>query len=827
MKTLAHKIIYILLGATIVTSLAYADTVSPLPFLSRVSSGDTNPNYLFSKLVAGTGITLTKNNPGANETITIAGSGFATGTNMWGGSLAGSIYNLNSGNVGIGTTTPAGSLHVAGTSGAIFGTATGTVGTLSLTSSAQGSPVSGRLAFGTDGTGWQFRIAQNNQGVISDLMTFVTGGNIGIGTSTPVSKLQVVGGDIALDTNRYLFAPGSGTLNIGDSSDNINIANGSIYATPNGGNVGIGTSTPATKLHVLSSGQEVARFESSDTPYISFVAPGAVTSGIIGSDYAVSGGINANTDLGFRTAGNMIFHTNGSPERMRITSAGNVGIGTTSPQAKLAVSGSDATVAIDNNGGSASFLRMFNNGTQRFVIDARSTATALSSPTSPMTFNTASTERMRIDNAGNVGIGTTTPTAKLSVTGNGTGSILMGDATISNHASISLNGTLSNPSYNFSSSVSDTNLYINRPTGSGIQFRENNGTPQMIIATGGNVGIGTTTPISLFHISGTTAATATLETTTANKTASLTFRANATGNSVDLGTMDFYNAASGINATVSQIAGFQGSSASDGALRFSTRSGSGLVEAVRINNVGNTGFGTTSPLYRIDTYNTDGSSLARFKDTDSTYAGVVISGDTNGGYVGNTDIGTGVGESIYFQNSLNAMRFYTLGTERFRISSNGNVGIGTTSPITTLDVNGTITQATVKSCSLGLTTDASGSITGCVVSDKSVKKNIKPLTKSIDTLMKLKAVTYKWKDTTKDNQVHSGFIAQEVAKVLPEAVVSAGEKLKGVDPNAVIALVVKSVQDLVIRVAGLEERLDEQQEEIDELRALLIKNNIK
>jgi hypothetical protein len=38
---------------------------------AKVSSGDTTTDYLFSKLAAGTNITLTKNNPGGNETITI------------------------------------------------------------------------------------------------------------------------------------------------------------------------------------------------------------------------------------------------------------------------------------------------------------------------------------------------------------------------------------------------------------------------------------------------------------------------------------------------------------------------------------------------------------------------------------------------------------------------------------------------------------------------------------------------------------------------------------------------------------------------------------
>lgn len=133
----------------------------------------------------------------------------------------------------------------------------------------------------------------------------------------------------------------------------------------------------------------------------------------------------------------------------------------------------------------------------------------------------------------------------------------------------------------------------------------------------------------------------------------------------------------------------------------------------------------------------------------------------------------------------------------------GSIGIGTSSPATALDVNGTITQLTVKSCTLGLTTDALGSITGCVSSDERLKKNIFPLASSLATLLKLSPVTYEWKDPAKDTQVHAGFVAQQVEKVFPQAVVSAGADTKGVDPNALIALVVRSIHDIEDQVTTL------------------------
>ena len=85
--------------------LVQAQTIMPVPFLSRISGGDTTPNYLLNKLVAGAGVTLTKNNPGANETITITSAsgsfstttinGVATTTFTFSTSTTGTDFNVS------------------------------------------------------------------------------------------------------------------------------------------------------------------------------------------------------------------------------------------------------------------------------------------------------------------------------------------------------------------------------------------------------------------------------------------------------------------------------------------------------------------------------------------------------------------------------------------------------------------------------------------------------------------------------------------------------------------------------------------------------------
>jgi len=198
-----------------------------------------------------------------------------------------------------------------------------------------------------------------------------------------------------------------------------------------------------------------------------------------------------------------------------------------------------------------------------------------------------------------------------------------------------------------------------------------------------------------------------------------------------------------------------------------------------ITSTGNVGIGTTNPGYKLDIYPASGFSGDLFRVGSSTVS--------NSGMV---------------------------------ITTQGNVGIGTASPATALDVNGTITQLTVKSCTLGLTTNDLGSITGCVASDETLKKNINPFTLSLDSVLKLNPVTYQWIDTTtRDSQTHAGFVAQQVEIVLPQAVVPAGQGLKGVDSNAILAVVVNAIKEMEGQIVGILSHQSEQDKQIAQLQA--------
>jgi hypothetical protein len=108
----------------------------------------------------------------------------------------------------------------------------------------------------------------------------------------------------------------------------------------------------------------------------------------------------------------------------------NFGVGVASPAAKLDVSANAAIMGyFRSSGGSANDIRFtITSGGDRVVLDAAQNSTGTARD---LAFTTGGTERVRLTIAGNLGIGTTSPTNALSVSGNAniTGNTTLGDAT--------------------------------------------------------------------------------------------------------------------------------------------------------------------------------------------------------------------------------------------------------------------------------------------------------------------------------------------------------------------------------------------------------------
>jgi uncharacterized protein YaiE (UPF0345 family) len=168
-----------------------------------------------------------------------------------------------------------------------------------------------------------------------------------------------------------------------------------IYANPLillGGNIGIGTTSPTS-----ISGYGGLTINGTNGAYTYWNINGTDTGRII----------TDSTNMYFDnvSTGALVFRTtSGSTERMRITSAGDVGIGTSSPRNKLDVSGSifvagGSQIQITNNSG-ATGLQLIGQDSDISLVGTMS-AQAL-------VFRTDSTERMRITSGGSVLLGTTT-----------------------------------------------------------------------------------------------------------------------------------------------------------------------------------------------------------------------------------------------------------------------------------------------------------------------------------------------------------------------------------------------------------------------------------
>ena len=196
----------------------------------------------------------------------------------------------------------------------------------------------------------------------------------------------------------------------------------------------------------------------------------------------------------------MRFVTNTS-ERMRITSTGNVGIGTTASDEKLQVNGILNIVANDSAYTAGYFTKIKSEwGVSPFIIESKYgdliKAEDYGKSLSFHTGDPATSERMRITSAGNVGIGTTAPFSKLHASGTST------SPNLSSAVPTNVSAIFSN------SDIQYGTMFATAGSGKGYiqQRRTNNATFYDLIIQpyGGNVGIGTTNPTSKLEVAGDT-----------------------------------------------------------------------------------------------------------------------------------------------------------------------------------------------------------------------------------------------------------------------------------------------------------------------------------
>jgi hypothetical protein len=378
--------------------------------------------------------------------------------------------------------------------------------------------------------------------------------------------------------------------------------------------LGIGT-TPGTPLDASSgTSQIVGRFTHTVATATSRIyAVCGTATGIIqqfGESHATTPN---NLVLSNTTATGSLLFSTASVEKMRIDSAGNVGIGTTSPGSILAVSAASPTITLTattttgttignknnrllllansrtlGNGGEVVF-GIADTTTGRWgaisssiVANSAGGATgAITFATKALTTDTSLTERMRIDNAGNVGIGVTAPASRLDVA-DATSAVI----TLTRTDSASGNGLIRSVG-----NTGTTNAAIN--LGGGVNNNmvfTTNASERMRIDSSGNLGIGTTGPTTRLTV-------ARSVTTTGLGNGGILELVNTSGSAFDQRAEILFKNVQQVTAAISSSYSAFSSPEYAGDLIFATKNttDAAIVERMRIDRAGNLGLGTTSP----------------------------------------------------------------------------------------------------------------------------------------------------------------------------------------------------------------------------------------
>jgi hypothetical protein len=695
-------------------------------------------------------------------------------TSLTGTTTTGTTANFAS---GVFTTSVSGTTVIAST-----GTFTSLTGTTTQGTTATYTTGSFTSLTGTTTTGTTSSFTSGVFTTLSGATATFTSGIIASGTAAAPS-LAILG-----DPDTGVFSPGANQLAVATNGV------GRLFVDASG-NVGVGTSSTIDLLTIGGVASPRVGIQSSTAGGdggIEFGDPGDDNVGFIVYDHSVDAlrfGVNAS-------------------ERLRITSAGLVGIGTTSPAQALQVAGNIQIQANGyvNAGSSGGEISLFaggtlvgsNRGGQIDLVggNASSDAGAIRFRTGTGTGGTAQSERARIDSSGRLGIGTTSPGTNFHLNNNPSWAIPTGgiptntQAWISSaiYAGLGIQGSSAGATYLLFADENDGDAgYISYAHSADSMIFGVNAAERARIDSSGRLLVGTSSGRSVqgdhtpqIQLEGTGYASSTISViANSNDTAgSYIFLGKSRGTTVgsntivqnndSLGQIRFLGSdGSGDFSHAANIEAFVDNTPGSGdmpcRLVFSTTAdgASSPTERMRIDSSGRMLVGTNTPILGVtNPLQVSATANAAFFSCSTSAADVI----------GILNVAT-TGDNI----------FVSFGTEA-GFTSRG-----------TIDYN-----------------RAAGQVRYNVTSDRRLKSNIEPAASALDNLSALQVRAYKWAET--DYQVNYGFVAQELNEVVPDAVKVGddGEEVTdawSVDTGKLVPLLTKALQEAIGEIESLKARL--------------------
>jgi hypothetical protein len=700
------------------------------------------------------------------------------------------LFVNSAGSVGIGTTSPSQILDVNGvakatrfTNGATAisgGNDFGIYNQDAANAWTRYVVQSGSHAFFTDGAS-----GNNFYGATASMLLNSTGLGIGTGNTAASERLQVNGNirfsgalmpnNAAGTAGQVLTSAGAGaapTWTTPTTSQNI-------YNTD-------GTFTGARTVNMAGNFLNFLSNNAGSTAYMSFGRTA------VEMDMGVSGGVGGgiggtvagdtwfkslnNLFVGTIGAGSINFITGTSPgtNRMRITSAGNVGIGTTSPAYKLDVSGNGSFSGILNINGQTgqppasgtatnAAIRVATNNADGNVLDI---GTFTSPGVSGVAAYLQSTDKSNVGTGyaillnprgGNVGIGGFGPTQRLDVGGtikgtnltNGTTALSTGDFGLYSQNNNWMRYVTAGGNHMFFTDGDSNNSF----SGS---------TAAMALTSAGRLGVGTTAPLAPLHVRGTNAQPAT---TGVVPTSAL--RIDGGTHTLDIGVLSTSPWGAYIQSANGNV--------STGDL------GTGMPLILQP-VAGQVGIGLYSPNVKLHVANGNIAATAGGNVTSNVGGGA---GTTTGVVLEQFGKISAEGDAINMTLSKPTSSFATANAYVAFLSNGAEIGkIHTTN-------RSTITYTTT--------------------SDVRLKENIVPTHFGLADVNKIKVYDYNFKADA-DKTQEAGFLAQELYKIYPQAVAVGGDDPKknpwAVDYGKLTPLLVKAIQEQQLQIEALKKEIE-------------------